>query len=248
MMEEQNRDELIDKYLLGELDEASLLEFQKKLSEDVSFSKEVEAQQVLFNSIRLAGRTHWKDQLELIHADLKRPGHAPRKLFYTNKRIWMAAASLLTLSGILMVVMYVSNADNRLFRSFFNPYPVLGGSTRSADTTNKTPLQQAISMYAAGNYAESIRLFKPIPDLDKEEMALFYLGNAYLGNGQPDMAQTIFREYLSNFSRLATESKWYLCLSYLKQGKKNEARIGLSELSLESNKYGQQAADLLKQL
>lgn len=247
-MEEQSRDELIDKYLLGGLDGDSLEEFRKKLADDAAFRKEVETHQLMFNGIRQAGRAHWKDQLDLLHAEMKRPEYPPHRIYAVRRGFWLAAACLLVLSGIFIVVRQAGHGDDRLFREYFTPYPVLEGTTRSVDSQNATPVQRAVSKYAAGDYAESIRLFNAIPGIGKEEMALFYLGNAYLANNQAGLAEGVFRKYLANYHRLASESKWYLCLSWLQQGKKEAAKLALQELELEDNSYGKKAASLLVHL
>lgn len=249
MMEEQNDEELIDKYLLGRLNGNALEEFRKKLADDPALRAELESQQVLFTGIRQTGRAQWKEQLELLHADMQRTEAPPRRLHAVKRGFWLAAAvCLLVLSGIWLVVNRAGNGDDRLFQEYFTPYPVLAGTTRSADSPNATPLQTAVSKYAAGDYAESIRLFTAIPGIEKDEMTLFYLGNAYLGNNEAGLAEEVFRKYLANYHRLAPESKWYLCLALLKQEKKEAAKRALRELASEDNSYGKKAASLLEHL
>ena len=59
---------------------------------------------------------------------------------------------------------------------------------------------------------------------------LLLLGNANLMLGNIEEAQNNFLTLIKNFDELDGQAKWYLGLSYLKQGQKEKAKLILQEL------------------
>jgi len=79
----------------------------------------------------------------------------------------------------------------------------------------------------------------------EDEAVLFYLGNAYLSAGNAKEAEYTFKNYLNKYKEFTIESKWYLCLSLLKQGKREEANKILEELAKGNNNYSKEANAIL---
>ena len=258
MIEDTNRDELIEQYLLGELSGDSLEQFTRKFESDDEFRKEVSLQRAIIRNIKAAGRREWSEKLETMHNDMffgrekdyEIPGGnrlAPVKRLYKNKYVLGAAASLLIIiiSAIFVITKNNRTASDDIFLAYYQPYPDLEQRTRSMTPGKASVKKEAFEAYDAGNYPESIRLFKSILEMGKDEIVLFYLGNAYLSAGKPEEAERTFDLYLNEYKEFAVESKWYLSLSYLKQGKKKEAGKLLQDLVKENNDYSKRATEIL---
>lgn len=75
-MDNQKRSEWIDQYLLGELKDGELDQFQQQLQTDANFKQEVEVQKTIFLQARKVGRDAMRQQLKELHQrpDLRLPG------------------------------------------------------------------------------------------------------------------------------------------------------------------------------
>lgn len=261
MIENTNKDELIEQYLLGELSGDLLNEFKEKLAADDQFKKDVAMQSAFIRNIKTTGREEWTLKLKAIHNEMNFAGVkaeekpvakkiVPLKSFYQKKYYLAVAASIILIifSTFLLINMNNRPGAERVFQTFYQPYPDLEPDTRSFPLSNYSVKKDAFKAYNEGNYLESIQLFKSILAQGEDEIVLFYLGNAYLSADKAKEAESIFQNYLNNYTEFAPESKWYLSLSYLKQGKVNEARKLLEELFKGNKDYSKKAGDVLNKM
>lgn len=70
-MDNQNRTEWIDQYLLGELKDNELIQFKQQMKTDANFRQEVEVQKALFLQARKVGRDAMREQLKDMHQRLE---------------------------------------------------------------------------------------------------------------------------------------------------------------------------------
>lgn len=259
MIEDTNRDELIEQYLLGELSGDSLEQFKRKFESDDGFRKEVALQRTIIRNIKAAGRREWSEKLDTMHDEISRgikatPGITREnrltsiKGFHKNKYVLRIAAALLILilSAIFIITKNSGKKNSeKIFLAYYQPYPDLEQKTRTLNQGTTSVKKEAFEAYNAGDYLESIRLFKNILAKGKDEIVLFYLGNAYLSADKPEEAQRTLIAYLDDYKEFEAESKWYLSLAYLKQGKQGEARKLLLELVKENNDYSRRAGEIL---
>ena len=97
----------------------------------------------------------------------------------------------------------------------------------------------------------SIELFQQILAEQTDESTLFYLGNAFLSANQPKQAIAIFNKYLKEYDEFSIEARWYLALSYIKDGQVRQAQQQLEALAADgspANSYKSRANAILKQL
>lgn len=113
-------------------------------------------------------------------------------------------------------------------------------------------LQKAMQAYRAKEYKEATKLFEqhfranPLM-LDGSKIKL-YMGIAQFGNEQYTKAELSFETLAHRKDYLFVDAaNWYLALTEIKLGKKEEAKKHLGRLS-SSKLFSEKAATLLKQL
>lgn len=262
MIDDANKDELIEQYLLGNLSGVLLNEFKKRLDNNEQFRREVAVQKAIIRNIKTVGRKEWSDKLKSFHNELYSDKFKeenvqpvitrikPRRRLYEKKFILAAATiiGLIFISGLLFTTLNNRAGSESIFQANYIPYAYLDQSTRALPTDTLTLRDQAFQAYEQRNYLKSIELFKSILAKGEDETVLFYLGNAYLSANRAPDAESTFKEYLSKYKEYEAESRWYLSLSYLKQKKLKEARSVLEAISKENNDYSKKAILILKDL
>jgi tetratricopeptide (TPR) repeat protein len=272
MIDDTNKNELIEKYLLGELKGERLEAFKEKLAADAGFRKEVALEQAIVRNLKTVGRADLRLKLEGFHQEMgpvmemedrgqlqvqqeiaeEQGQPVSGKVIQLHPRhyLLMAAASLALLiaSTLTLHTIYQNrNSPEAIFESYYEPYDDLA-VLRDIPTKAAIKTEAALA-YNERNYRKSIQLFKIVLEKEKDEDALFYLGNAYLSANMPLEAINTFEAYLSAFENYKTEAKWYLSLSYLKAGKDQKARSLLKELAAEEesaeNPYRDKANEIL---
>jgi tetratricopeptide (TPR) repeat protein len=249
-MENTTRDfELIQKYFGKDLTDAEKHEVEYRLKEDQAFKDlELEHRKYL-TAIR---RSHLQDklvQLKTLEAALPSPGTEATVIPLRRNWIPMSIAA-----GLVAVVgfWYFSMRDTRplnekLFAANFEAFDSPGsGLTRGGDS--KVSIKdQAYEAYDAGQYEIAANLFEQVLGEKDDAIVHLCLSNAYLATGKTDQAEKVLQHVLHDHVDLVTQAKWYLALTYLKQGNLERTRSVLWEIS-KSSTYGNKAKQLLNAL
>jgi len=262
MMDEVNKNELMEQYLLGQLTGELLAAFEEKLASDAAFRQEVALEKAILKNLRKVGRQEWALKLENFHQEmesagaeetpvipLKRPIASEDK-FYSKKVFFAIAATIVLLLLATIILITINNKTNpqSIFVAYYEPYPSVEQVTRNLPNNIVTERTKAFGFYNNGNYSEAIKSFNSILANGEDEVVLFYLGNAYLSANKPQEAENTFISYLHKYKEFEVESKWYLGLSYLKQEKVKQARQLLDALAKQNNDYSHKATALLESL
>jgi tetratricopeptide (TPR) repeat protein len=271
MMDETNKNEAIEKYLKGQLKGEQLVAFEDQLSNDARFRQEVALERAIVRNLKTVGRADMRSKLESFHQEMgpvletrvgleeeeaplgvQQPHNGKVIKMNTRQYLMMAAASIaLVLACTFTLRNYYQSrhTPEALFESYYEPYDDIAVMR---DIPTKAAIKNEASMaYNERNYRKSIQLFKIVLEKEKDEEALFYLGNAYLSANMPLEAISTFEAYLKDFSEYKTEAKWYLSLSYLKAGKDQKARDLLNELAgmkEPDNPYKDKASEILSKV
>ncbi len=133
----------------------------------------------------------------------------------------------------------------------------LSRGTRKEDLPQKilNAEQQAYLSYQSLDYQDAIKNF----EMAKGEIGaqspkfLFYLGNAYLADDQPQKAIKTFNELLTLPNNLISDyssrAKWYLGLAYLKNEEMDKAKETFEELSSNaSDSYKEKADQVIEEI
>lgn len=260
MIDDANKDELIEQYLSGEMSGSLLDEFKEKLAANEEFRKEVALQTALVRNIKAAGRKEWAMKLGNIHNGMNLSGsedELPRvekgnvksiNILYQKRYLVGIAAAVIVILFSVWFFTVNNSGTNPVFASYFKPYPSLMQTTRGLPREPAGERDAAFTAYRNGEYSASIKLFNSILGKQPDEEALFYSGNAYLCINEAGQAESAFKKYLATYKEFAVEAKWYLGLSYLKQGKINDAKALLTSLAHDGNDYSKKAEEVISQL
>lgn len=224
----QENQELIDTYLLGELDAAALADFNYRMKIYPDFRLMVEEQRLLFKSVE---EYNLKNSLDEYHADIV---EEPEKKSLSPS--WLAiAASIVVLIGVATWSIFNSgNSAEKVFAANFKPDP---GLPTTMGTSSEYEFYYGMVNYKRKEYSEAISRWEPIYGANPENDTLVYfLGVANLANGNPRQAKKYLQKANEKKeSAFYEDSKYYLALSLLKENKIEEAMETLQNSSSSAN-------------
>ena len=236
--------EWIERYLDRSLTREEKLWMEKRLEEEPDLKSKYHDHKQLIEGIRYAHIQNKLEQLRVLETSLP-----PISVKKVAKEIpfWkpIAIAASITL---LITVYYFANlapAPQELFASRYQPYPNVFEPTMRGTSKMQDKRAHAFGAYDQGDYATAAQLFNELLATDKEPGMLLLLGNSNLSLGKIEDAQNNFLELIANFDELDAQAKWYLALSYLKQGQSEKANLILQELSDPQVTYSKKAKELL---
>ncbi|KAA5541576.1 tetratricopeptide repeat protein [Adhaeribacter rhizoryzae] len=264
MIDDANKNELIEQYVQGKLSGNVLAEFKNKLAADAAFRNDVALEQAIVRNLKAAGRNAMRLQFENYHQEISQESYryAPTqaepswadkiKEFINDKLAWlnakpywaMAAATIILIITSTLIFFNTQTSSAEIYTAYYTPYPI--ETFRSAPNENALATEAAVA-YNAGDYQHSISLYKQLLATAADEQALFYLGNAYLSAGLTQQAISTYETYLQQYQEFAPEAKWYLGLSYIKAGQDSKAKAIFKELAANpENEYSDKAQEILK--
>jgi tetratricopeptide (TPR) repeat protein len=237
--------ELIERYFDDEMTEAEKAMFHQQLRSDVALKHLYDRENLLINTVRFdAAKNHldFLKELEKALPEVTLEEERSRMPYYA------VAASVVIL--ILAGVYFFSTSDpnpTELYAEYFTPYPnVFEPTVRGSEEVTKRSL--AFQRYEEGDYQEAADLFSELLEVEREPGMVLLLGNANLALGKTEDARNNFNEVMKASGSIVAPAKWYLSLSYLKDGKSQPAVEILKTLTESNNPYAKKSEQLLKQL
>jgi hypothetical protein len=240
---------LIQSYLDRSLLESEKEKLEKRLKEEPLLKNMYIEQQQLISGIRYA---HLKQKLEQLRSletslpaikDLPQQG---KQVFL--QRYWKPLAVAASISIIVVTFIFLNRSEDpaELYASYFEPYPnifepIVRGEN---DVVNKR--STAFQAYESGDYVQAASLFSELLKEKKEPGMLLLLGNANLILNNTKEARNNFITLINDFEEYDLQGKWYLGLSYLKEGDVKSAQLIMRELSNSEYSYAGKAKELLK--
>ncbi|MEM1135937.1 MAG: hypothetical protein AAGI07_08850, partial [Bacteroidota bacterium] len=112
-------------------------------------------------------------------------------------------------------------------------------------------VQEAYLEYQERNYSNAIKLFVEVKRMEneKDEKLIFYLGNAYLANGNAKEAIQTFKEIAEYEHSFLSRTKWYLGLSYLKNSDLDNAQLIFKDMKENvDDSYREKAIQALEEI
>ena len=225
---DQETQELIDAYLLGNLDTNVLSDFEERMKIYPDFRARVEEQRLLLKSVE---EYSLRNSLDEYHNSIE---EEPQKKWLSPG--WLAiAASFLILIGVASwAILKSGKSSEKVFAANFKPDP---GLPTTMGTSSEYEFYYGMVNYKRKEYAEAISRWEPIYGANPENDTLVYfLGVANLAEGNVRQA----KKYLQ-LAKKKTEStfyedaKYYLALSLLKENNIEEARETLKNSSSSAN-------------
>ncbi len=218
--------ERIEKFLLNELSDREKREFEEELKQSKSLNERVEQIRTMIQAIEREGMHDKIDQFHKNTIEVKDgKKHKKDKPDFTIPRsiTFLVAASVLILIGFGLFRLLLPSLNNeKIFSEFFEPDPgLITPMSAKSDylfydgmiNYKLTDYETAISKWEALNVqfagSDTLNYFLGVAHLalENDEQAIEYLQKAL---------QTPDNEFIH-------ETRYYLGLAYLKQGKTNEA-------------------------
>ncbi|MBZ5857663.1 tetratricopeptide repeat protein [Flavihumibacter profundi] len=213
--------ELLMQYLDGDLEGQPLEALKIRLESDNSLKEEYQQLLLARDAVKLYGL---KEKVSGIHAEMMRelkPQKAQQggSIISMFRPVMRIAAVLLLLIGAATIYQFLQVSSLAVFEKNFQPYTI--PETRGAPAAS--PLADA---FKNGQTGKVIGLFKQLPQASAEDC--FYTGNAYLQEGKPEEAISLFllvqQKNAINQARIfSDDTEYYLAMAYLNKGQIDQA-------------------------
>ncbi len=244
-MDDENteRSELVDRYLLGRLNDTEMRHFKKKLKDDEALRKELENAEISVEAIKNFGlrnelKSIRKAMLEEETLQDTTPAPQGRVVSIRQYATRIAATILLVLVGFLAIqVATLSREDLYTDKAF--PYEVTTGRNVEETDAQNQAIQQS---YADEDFEAAVRQYESLSD--PPITATFIAGNAYLHLRQSEEAIRAFQKVLdlnqAQSKDLYLEDATYnLALSYLQAGQYEDALARFQAIRSSDSVYSQ---------
>ncbi len=216
--------ELIEDFLHGRLSPDDELTFENKKSSDVAFTRLLEKEQKLLDTLSdVKSRNFIRSVKEIVETTPLQKN--TRKGLQRGVGIAIAA-SLLLVSGILFLLPAPAQSPEVLFQKYFTSYPMLLAQRDAVGS-----FQDFVSMYQNEDWDEVIRMAGDpgIQDAYPKLIDL-YQSIAHLQRGEGHKALQILQQEKDLDPDLSIAFLWYQSMAYLQVGDQNQARESLSQL------------------
>jgi len=240
----EETDQLIAKYLAGELSAEEARAFEKKVRSDPAIAQRVKEEGLLKIGVRMQGEAALASRL----AD-KSIVTAPVKPLWQRPQVWVVAASIILVGVFLARFLFPTpSTPQELFAESYTSLPISG----LRGETPPVEWMEAKEAYMAKDYEQAAVKFGRIlpanlpPRLDVQRY--LYLGMSYMELGLYENAR-INLEKVPHENVNRPYADWYVALSWLAEGNIEEGKKALRLLSEDDTHYRQQQAkELLEQL
>ena len=260
MNDNQDKQELIDRYLLGDMDENESAAFEKCLTIDSDLREETELSRHVITAFQKEGEQAAIEAMKSVSAEMLQQwitsspptvGHSRRRSLYIS--VSTAAAA------IILFVLYTGtrplHTSEYLFTQYYQtqPYevfPVRGGSELNLE--ERTWIRQAETYYRQADYASALSLYNRLFALrtDREslpEEVIFYSAICRLEtndlSGAIETLECIVSDETSGYRN---DAIWNLAFAYLKDGKREKTKTCFEILIKSENEYTEKAIAINK--
>ena len=242
-----NSQELIEKYVNGEMSDAERKAFEDNLTDDTKLANELLSYQKSRLAIKAAIRQEIREDTGKALQDWKNKKKRRTRRIYR----WSIAATILLITAI-GISFFIGNkqtvSPDQLFAAHFELPKVSNIRTNSSD---HPIFEQAVTAFYEKSFTTVLDLLSPQatdPDISLSSDALIMLGVSHLALNNLSQAINVLQKVDSSGS-LYQDAEWYLALAYLKNGQTNEAKQILGKIAQTPRHFKrQEAKEIEKQL
>ncbi len=225
-----NKDDLLHKYFLNELNTEEKIELETLLINDADFKAQFDFENDVQHAVKNTEKSNLKKKLLDFENEIK---NQEKKNTFNWKRLAMAA-SVLLLIGFGGYNYYTSTPDY-LFNTYYQipDYTTAMGNNNSCETDWNLPK----TAYENANYQKAIDLYNSSKTCDNyPDFVDYYLAQSYLAVDNTSQAIIHYKKLIDkNSTRYIDQARWYLGLCYLKEGQKENALDVFRELQVNPN-------------
>jgi len=242
-----NKYNLIDSYLMGEMSVKDQTEFENLLRNDSELMKEYLFRKNMNDAISEKDVMDLRDKLNRITNSSNIFKESKRKLLI----ITTLAAVFVGLTVISTLFFFDKSPNsNMLFEQYYTKYPSIV-SARSINDSNKEKLfLESFLAYETDDYANAIFYMNQLlKKEDSNNLLLFYLAISELEQDKLKESEEHLKILIQNKKHIFWEqAHWYLALNYIKQDNISEAKEILHRIVDGNFCMRKEANDLLRKL
>lgn len=236
---EEHIDELIERYVLGQMSEEERSDFENELRANSRLQDLVSESQTLKEVIRS------EENIAVFQDTLKTVVQEKRKS-PSYLRWWGAAAAMVFCVSAIIWMHQANQTSNpsELVLAYFEPFPDVLTSRDQGDSL----VSLAMTAYGVGDYIQAISILKSIEN-DDSSLFRFYIGVSYQATGDYEKALDIWEELEESPERsLKFDIKWYKALALLGLNESERAKPIVQELVNQPSSVQSKARMLLEEL
>lgn len=234
----------IEAFLDGAMSQEERVSFLSQMEKDDVLAEEVAFQFQLIQGLKASASNMDKERLKSIWREVSKEQNVSTEI----SPIWRYPVGIAAVI-IFLVALGISLTPSRDIAvgmdTFFEPYPMRvtrsgNGSVASIDLLT---LQSA---YGKGDYVEALTLLTGLPDsvLPQNERR-FYRGVSYLALDSLEQASLVLEDLLARQTPWDEHARWYLALTFWKQGKDDSSLLLLKEILITPRHFQQENAKAL---
>ncbi len=211
--------ELIENYLMQNLNDQQRSEFEQRLNEDTLLKEKVVELGDLFNGIKQAERFN---KVEEWHAGIVMKNETITPVRFINYRMWMVAATILIFCAGVWLVFFSKNKEEQLFAKYYKPDY---GLITPMGASDNYAFNKAMIDYKTGKYQLAINEWQQqLAQGQVGDTLYYFIGSSYLALRKYGDAAINFKKAVAiPGSAFTGEANWYLGLSQLQIGHTKDA-------------------------
>ncbi len=241
MSKMNDKQELIDKYIQGVLNETEKNSFDKLLKEDASFRKDV----TFHSNLKAVSSNLDEADFKVMIQDIEK--HNSRaKRSYT--KLLVAASIAILVSLTFYFTTKNTYSTDALFVEYFEPYRNVIQPIERGGNVIYDEKYLAFEAYENEDYDKALPLFSKLYNETKASYYLFYKANVLLKLDRAEEAIPILLEHSKMKDTVSEKTLWYLALAYLKLDDTVNAKKTLERSILNSSYNKEKAKNLLNEL
>ncbi len=250
--------EIIDQYLSKQLKGETLDAFNKKMSQDEVFKKEIETQAFIHRGVNKFGEDEMRAKLKKIRAEVLQDKSSEQKKESAAKVVslgqkkktrpilrWSMAAAIALAIGasVYIVATNQTMSSQDLYANYYQPYAE-DISVRNA--TAEDIANQASQFYKNKNYESALPLFLKILETEPDNAEVqIATGICQLELGRFEKANQTFSAVVNPLFK--EQAQWYLGMNFLKRSDMENAKTILEGIKEGDFKY-EKAQEILNKL
>ncbi|MBD1262173.1 tetratricopeptide repeat protein [Maribacter polysiphoniae] len=214
----QEQQEEFESVLLNQMDSKEKAVFNHKLNSDTELKKQFEEFKELFLAIEEEGL---RNMMATFHNNLK--GESSTITSTKSKFHWYRiAASIAILISLGIWFFNKQSPNEKLFKRYYSVDP---GLPTVMGNNDNYAFYEAMVDYKQGNYDVAINKWEKLLLTNQDSDTLnYFLGSAYLANGNTNKAIILFENTLnSGAPTFSKEAHYYMALALLKNNNIEEA-------------------------
>ncbi len=239
--------EFVGAYLRGELEGEELSDFLKELEENASLKEELNIQQAIQDGIEYRNNQEVRSRLNKIASENKTSEKNTRIVPMRIVKMVSSIAAVTLLCFAAYFLLNQSSDIDSIYATYFEPSEL----TITRSTNQEADLVKVKELYNTRKYKKALPLFEKIisENPSSSNLRLAY-GNTLLTCNKINLARQQFNYIIDAKDPLfSDQSRWYLALLELKDGRVDQAKEALSFLVDDANSdFFTEAQALLKEL